>query len=262
MFQRHIAHIKPQWGAVDTKFLTFALNSPQIKASADQVARGVAQKTVTLGDLKNFQIPLPPLAEQCRIVAKVEILTAKSRRAKEALDAIPALLERFRQSVLASAFRGDLTADWREKNPDVEPAEELLMRIRAERRRRWEGAELAKMRAKGKVPGDDGWKEKYDDPAPVDANELPELPEGWCWTSFETVGEVHLGRQRAPQYQTGRFSRPYLRVANIKDDRIAFDDVLEMDFDDEDFDHYQLRPGDVLLSEGQSPELSRSAEVF
>ena len=53
------------------------------------------------------------------------------RRAKEALDAIPALLDRYRQSVLAAAFRGDLTADWRSRYPDTEPASELLEHIRA-----------------------------------------------------------------------------------------------------------------------------------
>ncbi|WP_437755460.1 restriction endonuclease subunit S [Sorangium sp. So ce1389] len=146
------------------------------------------------GRFAELPVPIAPVGEQRRIVAKTEALTSRSRRAKEALDAIPALLERFRQAVLAAAFRGDLTADWREKNPDVEPAEELLKRIRAERRRRWEEAELAKMRAKGKVPGDDRWKERYEEPPPVDASELPELPEGWEWATWAQVGLCQNGR--------------------------------------------------------------------
>lgn len=154
----------------------------------------MAQQKLSLERFRKIEIELPPIGEQRRILTKLEALTSKSRRAKEALDAIPALLERFRQSVLAAAFRGDLTADWREKNPDVEPAEELLKRIRAERRRRWEEAELAKMRAKGKVPGDDRWKEKYEEPAPVDASELPELPEGWAWATWAQVGLCQNGR--------------------------------------------------------------------
>jgi type I restriction enzyme S subunit len=79
---------------------------------------------------------IPPLAEQKRIVARLEELTTRSRRAKEALDAVPPLLAQLRQSILAAAFRGDLTADWREKNPDVETAAALLVRIRDEFRRR------------------------------------------------------------------------------------------------------------------------------
>ncbi|MBK6463039.1 MAG: hypothetical protein IPF92_18840 [Myxococcales bacterium] len=110
---------------------------------------------------------------------------------------MPPLLEKLRQSILAAAFRGDLTKDWRAKNRDVEPASELLKRIRVERRKKWEEAELAKMTAKGKAPRDDAWKGKYKEPEPVDATGLPELPEGWCWASAEdlrspdiTVGHV------------------------------------------------------------------------
>ena len=85
--------------------------------------------SINLTKLSNLPIPLPPLNEQRRIVAKIEALTTHSRKAREALDAIPALLDQFRQSVLAAAFRGDLTADWRVQNPDVEPAEKLLERV-------------------------------------------------------------------------------------------------------------------------------------
>ena len=146
------------------------------------------------GRLATMPVALAPHGEQRRIVAKLEDLLARSRRAKEALDAIPPLLEKLRQSVLAAAFRGDLTADWREKNPDVEPAEKLLARIRVERRKKWEETELAKMKAKGKAPGDDRWKEKYVEPEPVDASGLPELPEGWCWAAWRELGFSQNGR--------------------------------------------------------------------
>ncbi len=69
------------------------------------------------------------------------------------------------------------------------------------------------------------------------------------------VGRVQLGRQRAPKYQTGKFTRPYVRVANIYEDRIDLSDVLSMDFNDRDFKDYKLERGDILLNEGQSTEL-------
>lgn len=53
----------------------------------------------------------------------------------------------------------------------------------------------------------------------------------WPIVSVSDAGHVLLGRQRAPQYLTGQWSRKYLRVANIKDDFIDFGDLLEMDFD-------------------------------
>jgi type I restriction enzyme S subunit len=213
-------------------------------------------------DVYELLAPVPPLPEQRRIVAKLDALSARSRRAKEALDAAAKLLERLRQSILASAFRGDLTAEWRAQHPDVEPATELLKRIRAERRQRWEEAELAKLVAKGKRPKDESWTAKYQEPAAVDPEGLPELPEGWCWASVEVVGEVHLGRQRAPQYLTGRYPKSYLRVANIKDDRIDFSDLETMDFDPKELEHYRLLPNDILLSEGQSPELVGQSAIY
>ena len=61
--------------------------------------------------------PLPPLAEQRRIVAQVEALLARVQAARERLAKVPALLKRFRQSVLAAACSGQLTEDWREDEP-------------------------------------------------------------------------------------------------------------------------------------------------
>jgi type I restriction enzyme S subunit len=114
-------------------YIAKALSSHLLEESIRREGRGVGLKNLNLRQVSEFSLPLPPLNEQRRIVEKIEALTARSRRAREALEAIPELLDQFRQSVLAAAFRGDLTADWREQNPDVEPAEALLERIRVEK---------------------------------------------------------------------------------------------------------------------------------
>jgi type I restriction enzyme S subunit len=75
-------------------------------------------------------------------------------------------------------------------------------------------------------------------------------------------GNVQLGRQRAPKYQSGEFTKPYLRVANVFDGFIDYSDVLEMDFDERDFQTYSLSPGDILLNEGQSRELVGRCAVY
>jgi len=147
-------------------------------------SKGTTHRTIYFPEVKALRVCLPPVNEQRRIVSKVESLQTRGIRARESLEAIPPLLEKLRQSILAAAFRGDLTAEWRAQNLDVEPASVLLERIRQERRRRWEEAELAKMKAKGKVPKNDRWKAKYKEPEPVDVAGLPELPEGWCWVSL------------------------------------------------------------------------------
>jgi type I restriction enzyme S subunit len=80
------------------------------------------------------------------------------------------------------------------------------------------------------------------------------LPEGWKLLTVEEAGTVELGRQRSPQYHSGPNMKPYLRVANVHEDRIDLGDVKEMDFSPEQLPRYELRPGDILLNEGQSPE--------
>jgi type I restriction enzyme, S subunit len=98
---------------------------------------GTMYPAVTDGDVYSGYIPLPPLPEQHRIVAKLDSLFARSRRAREELEQVPGLCDRYKQAVLAAACSGRLTADWREQNPDVEPASELLKRIYDKRLRRY-----------------------------------------------------------------------------------------------------------------------------
>ncbi len=77
----------------------------------------------------------------------------------------------------------------------------------------------------------------------------------WPTSAVADAGRVQLGRQRAPKYQTGKFKKPYVRVANVYEDRIDTTDILSMDFNERDFRDYRLEFGDILLNEGQSTEL-------
>ncbi len=198
---------------VETSFLYHLLRDARDELLHQR--QGGAQPNISQGIVRDIPIPLPPLNEQRRIVAKIEDLTARSRRAREALEKIPLLLERFRQSVLAAAFRGDLTAEWREQHPDVEPASVLLERIRKERRRRWEEAELAKMRAKGKEPKNDKWKAKYKEPEPVDPSGLPKLPEGWCWATVGHLFLIDSGEAFKKAEYSASPALPLLQIANV-----------------------------------------------
>ena len=187
--QNHIIRVRPR--NLSSRFVLEWLASPVGReAIVNEATSAAGLYTLSLAKVERLPIPVLPANEQRRIVAKLEALQARSRRAREALDAVPPLLEKLRQSILAAAFRGDLTKDWRAKHKDVEPASKLLERIRAERRKKWEETELAKMKAKGKVPTDDKWKAKYTEPRPVDATGLPELPEGWCWAPPSPPGRA------------------------------------------------------------------------
>ncbi|MGW2296352.1 restriction endonuclease subunit S [Streptomyces violaceorubidus] len=81
-----------------------------------------------------------------------------------------------------------------------------------------------------------------------------EVPESWLMTTVEGAGTLELGRARHPDWHHGPDVRPYLRVANVFEDRIDTTDVMEMDFSGI-WERYRLVPGDVLLNEGQSPHL-------
>jgi type I restriction enzyme S subunit len=222
------------------------------KESIKSFGKGSAHKTVYFPEVQAFHVCLPPVGEQRRIVAKLDHLLARSRRAREALDRIPQRLEALRRSVLAAAFRGDLTAGWREEHPEAESAEKLLARIRIERRQRWEEAEFAKMKARSKAPGDDRWKVRYVEPEPVDESGLPELPERWCWASLDEltflVGGVTKGQRRRGD-EVLRVV-PYLRVANVQRGHLDLTEVKEIEATEDEIRELHLLPGDILLNEG------------
>ena len=84
---------------------------------------------------------------------------------------------------------------------------------------------------------------------------------GWSQITVGEAGRIDLGRQRHPDWHTGPQMRPYLRVANVFEDRIDTSDLKEMDFSG-CFDRYRLVAGDVLLNEGQSPELLGRPAIY
>jgi type I restriction enzyme S subunit len=255
--------------AVDPNFLMHSLRTTAVREYFEENATGTSDSMRNLSQPKLEATPLalPPLPEQRRIVAKLESLQARSRRAREALDAVPPLLEKLRQSILAAAFRGDLTKDWREKHPDVEPASELLKRIRVKRRKKWEESELAKMKTKGKAPTDDKWKAKYVEPEPVDESELPELPEGWCWASVEELAtKVVDGVHKKPDYVASGI--PFLTVRNLTAGQgISFEETSFVTQQDHDDFTKRADPefGDLLITKDGTLGVTRfirSREVF
>lgn len=164
---------------------------------------GTAQPFVQTGQAqRETRIPLPPLAEQRRIVAKLGEVLGKVTSSQQRLARIPALLKRFRQSVLAAACSGKLTADWREENVNVESAIELLGRLQVERRKSWST----------EYPN-----RKYQEPVKLDEDNHSAIPDSWIWTNFDhcateiTVG--HVGPMKDRYVESGVL---FLRSQNVR----------------------------------------------
>jgi len=218
---------------------------------------GTTFKAIRGNQLRGFLVPLPPLAEQRRIVAKIEELFTQLDAGVAALEQAQAQLRRYRQAVLKAAVEGELTREWRELHRgELEPASALLERILEERRAKWEVEQLERMRARGKAPKDDKWKRKYKEPPSPDTDNLPELPEGWCYTFLAPL----LSVQR-PGMKTGPFGSllkkhehrsagvPVLGIENIEPMRfIRGDKVYITEEKAAQLSAYDIRSGDLLIS--------------
>lgn len=221
-----------------------------VSTLVDQSA-GTTFDAIGGGVLREHTLAIAPSREQQRIVEALESYLSGLDAAITNLEAAMRKLKAYRASVLKAAVEGRLVPTEaelvRKEARSYEPADALLDRILTERRRRWEEAELAKLKAAGKTPTDDRWKAKYSEPEPPDVDNLPSLPDGWCWTRLDAVCDVQLGQQRAPIHAAASEQLPYIRAANITWDGLDLSDLKTMGFPNPD--RYRLMFGDVLLSE-------------
>lgn len=249
-YQKALHRVRLNAG-MEPRFLVYHLRHDAVNGTLKRYFTGTTIHHLTGESLDAYQVRLPPIAEQRRLCDELDSYASRLDDTTSLLERVERNLKRYRASVLKAAVEGRLVPTEAElaraEKRDYEPASVLLERILVERRQRWER---------------EGRRGKYVEPEPPDTTNLPNLPEGWCWTTIAVVGDVTLGRQRAPQYLTGRYNRSYLRVANIKDDRIDFSDVEQMDFDPVHFEKYKLVPGDILVSEGQSPQLVGQSAIY
>jgi len=130
--QRSVAVLRPSL-AITPQYLGYALESPRIQQHFIDTAKGTAQKGVYLKALGELEVELAPLAEQVRIVNQLDTLLARVQACNDRFDAIPALLKRFRQTVLSAAVSGALTKEWRLNQHVCPSAETLLLELQKNR---------------------------------------------------------------------------------------------------------------------------------
>ncbi|MEF8697866.1 MAG: restriction endonuclease [Candidatus Accumulibacter sp. UW20] len=242
-------------------FLLALVQTQNFIDAMSSVVQGALYPAVRPRDIAAYAFSFETPVQQTRIVAKLEELLSDLDAGVAELKAAQKKFGQYRQSLLKAAVEGALTADWRAQHPPTETGAQLLQRILTERRTRWETKQLARFKEQGKTPPKD-WQKKYPDPVQPDTTDLPGLPEGWVWVQICQTGDVQLGRQRAPQFHTGSNMVPYLRVANVFEDRIDISDVMEMHFSSDEEENFRLLAQDVLLNEGQSLELIGRPAIY
>lgn len=207
---------------VDKTYVEYAWRSKESEIQA--MGTGTTVKGIRLEDIRGLEIPVAPSAEQTRIADQLDKLLARIQSCNDRLDAIPALLKRFRQAVLTAATTGDLSQDWRKSNPSAvgEAAKEVKQRLSARR------------------AGHEG-KTKFKEPIQPDLRYWHlDVPASWSVESVSAFAEC-LDHRRIPVTKENRATSerlyPYFGANGQVDmvDGYLFDDDLVLVTEDETF---------------------------
>ena len=192
--------------------------------------KGIGIQGLSSNAIHSLLFPLPPLAEQYRIVDAIVTLqpyTDAYADVESTLDILnTAFPERLKKSILQEAVQGKLVP----QDPSDEPAEALLERIRAEKQRLVKEGKIKKDKHESVIfRRDNSHYEKLDGVERRIDDELPfEIPENWCWCRLVTIAAV-LGGKRIPagrkltEYNTGHV---YIRVSDMMDGGVSTDRLL------------------------------------
>jgi type I restriction enzyme S subunit len=243
-------------GDIDSRFinsyLSFFYASGEIR---DYQAGSNNLRNLKFNDYLGIDIPIPPLNEQHRIVAKIEEMFSELDKGIENLKTARAQLKVYRQALLKHAFEGKLTAQWRADNQGkLENSEALLKRIQQERAQRYQ-QQLAEWEATG------GSKPKAPKLlVPLTAEELaelPELPEGWGWCKLgDFIDSIDAGKSfkcderepRANEIGVAKVSAVTWGEYDESESKTCTDTSKENEA-------YLIRSGDFILSRANTIDL-------
>jgi type I restriction enzyme S subunit len=240
-------------GGIPSKFILFRLRllEPELALTGT----GSTFSAISRKDLEEIDIDVPPLAEQKRIVAKVEELLLRVNTTKERLAKVSMILKRFRQAVLAAACSGRLTADWREENPNLESATGLFERIQRNRKKQYiEECERAKVDKKHKPRKPTNLDDKLQT---ENVEEFQPIPSTWIYVPLARVSVKGTNSIVDGPFGTSVNVKkdyidngvPVVRINNIKAFSFLLDDlrfVSETKF--QQLKRHDIIPGDVLLT--------------
>ena len=190
------------YGGISAEYIVNFLKSPYVDGLVNGETYGIKMPRAGTDTMISLLVPLPPLSEQHRIVAKIEDLLPyieKYGKAEEHLTALNTTFpEALKKSILQEAVQGKLVP----QNPDDEPASVLLERIRAEKQALIKAGKIKRDKhesvivTRDKIP-----YEIIDGKERCIADEVPfELPDGWCWCKMGICLDVRDGTHDTPKY--------------------------------------------------------------
>lgn len=194
---------------------------------------------------KQIPLSISPTREQEIISEVLKKLFARVNITKDRLDKAAETMKRFRKSVLNSACTGKLTEDWRELHLGIKPAAESLLEIKEERQKK------ATTKTKQQRI-----EEIYSENETRIVNDLPLT---WKIVRLEKVCESFQYGTSQKSLNSGKI--PVLRMGNLKDGRINWDN-LKYSNDDEEIKKYWLEPNTVLFNRTNSPKLVGKTSIF
>ena len=208
------------------------LKSDEGLRQINQLARGTVRKALRYDDLCEIDFPNLSLEKQEQLVRRKSKFDAKREILRLEIARQETLLAKLKQAILHEAIRGELTADWRRENPDVEPASQLLERIRREKQRL---VATKKIRKEKPLP-------------PIAPEEIPfEIPEGWAWCRMLSISEnIHYGLTASADFSKQNIR--LLRITDIQDGRVNWDSVPGCQCSPREKENYSLRTGDILIA--------------
>ena len=234
---------------LNQKYFYYVLFQYKNLGFLDAVSKGMTIKHLVQGALLNLAIPLPPLAVQNAIVAKLEqvlpLVDAYENALLQKEELKNALPDKIKKAILQEAITGQLTENWRKSATIKESGKQLLDRIIEERNAKaiadWEKA--LKKNPKAKKPADIVASE-------IDEEEIPfEVPESWCWCH---LGEIcnEIKRGKSPKYVDRSDYLAFAQKCNVKTGGI--DLSLALYLDEKSIDRYSeednLIQGDVVIN--------------
>ena len=222
----------------------YLLNTLGLLVEYVEQTDAIKGSTLNSNKLKNMLVPLPPLAEQERIVAEIEKYEPliaeydKLEQQKSKLD--NEIYDKLKKSILQYAIQGKLVPQ--DKND--EPACELLKRIRTEKK-----AKLGKKYVDSYIyKGDDNcYYEHIDGIAEDEAIETPfDLPNNWAWVRWGDLSYSIQYGYNAPAKERGRIKM--VRISDIHDNTVDWTNVPFCDIDEKDINTYLLKTNDILFA--------------